>query len=58
MAAQGFATPVFSGFDWGRMLVAGDELGALTDRFALELPRMVEKVRLIDEPREEERVAA
>lgn len=49
---------VFLPLDYGRMLIANDQIGALADRVALEMPRIVEDIRMIDQPVRAQDVAA
>lgn len=56
MAAQ--SVPVFHGLVYGSMLIANVEIQAACERAALELPGIVERVRLIDSPKTAESVAA
>lgn len=57
MTAAAPAT-VFHGLVYGSMLIANAEIQAACERAALELPGIVERIRLIDAPRTAESVAA
>lgn len=52
------AATVFHGLAYGSMLIANTEIQAACERAALELPGIVERIRLIDAPKPARSVAA
>lgn len=58
MAATPAGMTVFHGLVYGSMLIANVEIQAACERAALELPGIVERIRLIDTPKTAASVAA